>query len=221
MNFNIKDPIFNNDISFYVFTQPLLKDIIRLLLLFIGIMIIISFILYIVMLMSDQRRKDRPGSQRVFDGEFRDFREFRRVGRVNAFDKRLFRKIMSPIFVLIALIFIVLGINFLLNSYDLLYSTQGIVYGAGFTDVRVGLWMYRILSIVSILSGIGFLYSAFRERTKKLLIGPIMLVLVLILGTVGSTVVQRFVVEPNEISKERDTYSTIWTIHRLLMVCTM
>ena len=196
VNFNIKDPIFNNDISFYIFTQPLLKDIILLLLLFIGIMIIISLIFYIMMFISEERKKERPGSQRVFDGDFRQFR------RINIIDMTLLRKILSPILVLISSVFIILAVNFLLNSYDLLYSSQGIVYGAGFTDIKVGLWMYRILSILSILSAITFLYSGFKKKTKKVFIGPMMIIVVLVLGGAASGLVQRFLVEPNEISKE-------------------
>lgn len=197
-SFNLKDPIFNKDLSFYVFALPLFKEIVGLLFLVIVIMILISIALYIVMRISKGLSGDKFSGQTIFDMDGKP------VGnKGNNLDKELLKKVFSPIWVLGSLFFMVLAINYFLSSYDLLYSPRGVAYGAGFTDVKITLWMYRVMGVASIISAFIFLYGAIKKDMKKVVIGPIIIIAVAILGNVGSGVVQRFIVEPNEISKEQ------------------
>ena len=59
------------------------------------------------------------------------------------------------------------GVYFLLKQFDLLFGSTGAVYGAGFTDVNVTLWMYRILIGLSILAAIGVAYGISRKRHRQ------------------------------------------------------
>lgn len=197
-SFNLKDPIFNKDISFYIFALPLFQEIVGLLFLVIVIMILISVGLYIIMRISKGLSKDKFSRQTIFDMDGKP------VGNNgNNLNRELLKKVFSPIWLLGSLFFIVLSINYFLRSYELLYSPRGVAYGAGFTDVKITLWMYRIMGGASIISAFIFLYGAIKKDIKKAAIGPIMIIVVAILGNLGSGVVQRFVVEPNEISKEQ------------------
>ena len=60
------------------------------------------------------------------------------------------------------LFFLMVGVNFFLKQYDLLFGSTGAVHGAGFTDVNVTLWMYRIMMGLCSIRGHGI-----RGRNKR------------------------------------------------------
>lgn len=196
-NFNVVDPIFSKDISFYVFKLPLLKEIVTLVNLLLFVLIIITIVFYLIMLTI---RKPVQEEAEVF--EIHDF--------VNAKDmyKGLTKKIFNVALVQISIIglimFILLGVNYILRSYYLLYSSRGIVYGAGYTDIKVTLWVYRFMAIASIISAFGFLIGALKKKVKIALAGPILLIAVSLIGNIASGAFQKYIVEPDEVSKEED-----------------
>ena len=61
------------------------------------------------------------------------------------------------------------GVNFFLKQYDLLFGSTGAVYGAGFTDVMVTLWVYRIIMGLSVLAAIGFAVGITKKNSNRLL----------------------------------------------------
>ena len=98
--------------------------------------------------------------------------------------------------------------SFWLDRYDLLYSTQGILYGAGYTDARVDLPVRTLLSVGGLVIATWFLgRTCFWEKTKHRLVLPWMLGLyvgsALVLGLFLPRVVQTLVVQPNELVRER------------------
>lgn len=191
-NFNIKDPIFNKDISFYIFKLPLLSEVIDLLLLLSFILIILTTVFYLILITIR-----RPGVYN--EDEFYDVP----VRNLNSlFSKRIFKVVLFQIGLIGLVIFIVIGLNFLLKSYGILYSTRGKVYGASFTDVHISLWIYRIMAFISVISAIGFLIGVIRKKVRLALTGPVVLIIFSMIGSIVSGLFQQFVVEPNEISKE-------------------
>ena len=97
-----------------------------------------------------------------------------------------------------------LGINFFLRQFDLLHAHTGAVYGAGFTDVNITLWMLRILCVLSVLSAILFVVHMSKKNYKKLLSVPVLMIVVGLVGTGAAYLVQNFVVSPDEINKESE-----------------
>ncbi|WP_141706153.1 UPF0182 family protein [Caloranaerobacter ferrireducens] len=191
-NFNIKDPIFNKDISFYIFKLPLLSEVIDLLLLLSFILIILTAVFYLILIAIR-----RPGVYN--EDEFYDVP----VRNLNSlFNKRVFKVVLFQIGLIGLVIFIVIGLNFLLKSYGILYSTRGKVYGASFTDVHISLWIYRIMAFISVISAIGFFIGVIRKKVRLALTGPVVLIIFSMIGSIVSGLFQQFVVEPNEISKE-------------------
>lgn len=197
--FNITDSIFNKDISFYIFSLPLIEEVTGLLFLVILMMIVLTIGLYIFLLTFRKSSQETYQNQDVFDMDGRP------VGNtINRFlNMKSVKNALFQIGILGSLIFIILGINYFINTYELLYSPRGVAYGASFTDVNVMLWVYRIMAIVSIVSAFLFFYGVMKKNIKKALIGPILLLAISIIGNVSSGIVQKFIVEPNEISKER------------------
>jgi uncharacterized membrane protein (UPF0182 family) len=100
------------------------------------------------------------------------------------------------------LFFLMIGVYFLLKQFDLLFGSTGAVYGAGFTDVNITLWMYRILIGLSVLAAIGVAYGIAKKRFKPAAVIPALMIAVGLLGTGVGLVVQNFIVSPDEINKE-------------------
>lgn len=100
------------------------------------------------------------------------------------------------------LFFLMVGVNFFLKQYDLLFGSTGAVYGAGFTDVMVTLWVYRIIMGLSVLAAIGFAVGITKKKFKPAAIAPIAMLIVGAVGVGGALVVQNLVVTPDEINKE-------------------
>ena len=80
------------------------------------------------------------------------------------------------------LFFIMVGINFFLKQFDLLYGHTGAVYGAGFTDVNITLWMYRILMVLSVAAAVAFGAGVVKRRFKTAAVVPVLMIAVGVVG---------------------------------------
>lgn len=193
--FNVTDPIFNKDISFYIFKLPLISDILSFLMSILFILILITIVFNIIMITT---RKTASENNTI------DFEEIRRMSAdpSRLLNKKVITNIINQIAFLGMLLFIVISINLYLRSYGLLYSTGGKVYGAGYTDINVSLTVYRLMAILGIISAVTFFIGAKKKHLKTALILPVVLIIVSIAGGIIGGAVENFVVEPDQISKE-------------------
>ena len=251
-SFNIKDPLFNLDVSFYVFKLELIKQLNTVVL---GV--IIGFaaltVIYYMIMMTFRRPKlyeepDFSGNDEDYDEESDEDDEEenyqngqgnnQRGGGFGAFggsgdilgkllqsfmgggnqsarqqqkprqqmDNDSFKQLLGiaskQILVLGVLFFLMLGVNFFLKQFDLLYSSTGVLYGAGFTDVNVTLWMYRALAVLSIAGAVGFAIGLSKKKFRSMLTIPVIMIGVGVIGMGGGWLVQNYVVSPDEINKE-------------------
>ena len=60
--------------------------------------------------------------------------------------------------------FIMIALNFFLKQFDLLHAHTGAVYGAGFTDVNVTLWVYRALVVLALFGAVTVVHHI-RKKT--------------------------------------------------------
>ena len=102
------------------------------------------------------------------------------------------------------ILFLLIAYRIRLGMYDLLYSPRGLVFGAGYTDVHATMPVLWALLVISVLTaGIFFIRSSKADiRTPLFAIGALIAVGILG-GSFYPEIVQRFVVAPNEIEKER------------------
>ena len=100
--------------------------------------------------------------------------------------------------------FILLAIAFQLQIINLLYSTRGSTYGAGFTDINITLPYLYIASAASIIAGIVFLIGIRKKNWRTTIIGPGLLLAVILVGNLAQILVQNFIVNPNELNQERE-----------------
>lgn len=188
VQFPSTDPIFGLNVGFYMYTLPFIKEILQICLVmvfFLGV-IAISFELFY------------ENTAKTITSEY-EHREI--LSRVNYSQVAT---ILKKRRILLTVFFILLGGLFFLHTYELVYSTRGVAFGASYTDVHVTLLAYRIYALISLgFAGMIFFISG-RKNTRYLLIGPTLLALTAVLFTMTGFFVQKLIVEPDEISKERE-----------------
>ncbi|MBF2017752.1 MAG: UPF0182 family protein [Rivularia sp. T60_A2020_040] len=187
-SFNVSEPLFNRDISFYVFSLPI-WELLQFWLL--GLFLLGIATVGLIYLRS---------ANSLSEGKFPGFTLQQRV-HLNGLG---------------CLVMLAIALRYWLLRYQLLYSKLGVNYGASYTDVNVLLPIYTSLSILAI--GIAaylmlrtLTLSKTRKKSLKNIPYPHELVyisgLFLLLATVAvsllPTVVQKLVVQPNEITREQ------------------
>jgi uncharacterized protein len=95
------------------------------------------------------------------------------------------------------------GWGFYLDHFELLYSTQGVVYGAGYTAdhvTRIAFWI--MIGAVAALCAL-LVLNIFRPRFKVIVIASgIYIGLFIVVVWLAPALFQRFVVQPNELARE-------------------
>ena len=233
--FNIQDPLFHLDISFYLFKLDFLTQLNELLIGVIIGFVALTVIYYIILLavrtpdmfdegQAQQQTEDYgqsddgrySGSSNPFENATGGAEEvFKRFGIKfpkrepkprKQFDDDNFKRLMKiasgKLAGLGCIFFIMLAIDFFLKQFDLLHAHTGVVYGAGFTDVNITLWMYRILCGLSVVAAILFVVYMAKKDYKKILTVPVIMIIVGLIGNGGALLVQNFIVSPDELQKE-------------------
>jgi hypothetical protein len=93
--------------------------------------------------------------------------------------------------------------GFYLDRYDLVYSTLGVVYGAGYTASHVTIAVLWIMLGASVVAAAFLLISFFRPRFKAVVLGAVVYGLLYVIGMIAlPQLFQKFVVQPSELSME-------------------
>lgn len=113
------------------------------------------------------------------------------------------RHAASHLSVLLFVLVAVLGWGFWLDHYELVYSTMGVVYGAGFTAdhvTRIALWIMVALSAVACAA---LAFNVLRPHLQLLLAGVGLYVAIYAVGVLlVPALFQQFVVVPSELAFE-------------------
>ena len=112
-------------------------------------------------------------------------------------------KVKKHIGILAGLVILNIGFGFYLDTFSLLFSEHGAVFGAGYRDIHAKLFFYRILMFITPLAGIVFMAGIVRG-SRRLTFLPLLLVFaVYIIGIVAYPyVLHKFKVAPNELALE-------------------
>jgi len=172
-SFGSIDPIFNKDISFYIFKFPFYQFIYQLLS---TLIIITGLIVGGVYLLNNRS-----------DGSF----------------SRLNNQSKYHLSILISLFFVVKAWGYRLDMFQLLYSNRGVAFGASYTDIHAQLFGLKTLSIITIILAVFIFINIFIKKTKLIIGGIVALFIAsLLLNTIYPGLVQQYQVEPNEIARE-------------------
>lgn len=214
-SFGLKDPLFHLDISFYVFKLAFLTKANNIVLGIVVGVVIITLLYYGILITVRtpnvfEREPEEPegpetsGENAIpFTRKYRKKPSEKRTLDLNNSNMSQLLHIASGKLTLLGIIFyLMVAMDFLMRQFDLLHVHTGAVYGAGFTDVNVKLWVYRLIMVLSIVGAVTLCHHMHRKEPKKLVRIPIAIVAVGLLGGVVSFAVQNLLVSPDEINKE-------------------
>jgi hypothetical protein len=176
-SFGLSEPLFGVDVGFYVFRLPFFE--------------LLQISLSVLTLMT------LLGVLAVY--AYFGLLWFSRSGPMEGRGAKAVPHLSILLFVLVAS----WGWGFYLDHYQLLYSTQGVVYGAGYTAnhvTRLAFWiMVGASAALCALLALNF----FRPRFRAIAIGSgIYVALYVIAVLLLPALFQRFMVQPNELARE-------------------
>ena len=174
-SFGLKDPIFHQDVSFYIFTIPLVESVYHTAL---GVVIITGLVSLITYLIT--------GSIKLYNRHLVMSKEAR-----------------THILILILLGTLLSLFGWQLSGYKLLESPSGVVYGAGYSDIYGRLIVYRLMQVLSIVTLLAITIDFFKGTYRLTVLTILAFVGLGILSQFVSPLMQAYVVEPNELSKEK------------------
>lgn len=169
------DPIFQRDISFYLFRLPVWELLVGWLFLMLVVSLLITAGVYVIT------------------------RTVQKVRGIPVFAPQ----VQGHLSVLLALIFVVKALDYHLDRYALLYARAGDFIGAGYTDVHARIPGLFIMSALA-LGAAGLMLLNIRRRNGLLpvyAVAGMVVASILVLG-IYPGLVQRFRVEPNELRLE-------------------
>jgi len=175
VNTGRSDPIFNNDISFYIFKMPLYEALSG----FTGFLIFFTILIiaggYVV----------RGGVIFIGNG----------LSCVKGAKQHLV--------ILIFLFFIKIAFGFFLDRFELLYSPHTVLTGASYSDVNARLIVLNVLIPLTVIGSILFCFAILKDKLRLAAYPVIGLIAIYILGfAIYPSLLQNFKVAPNELAME-------------------
>jgi hypothetical protein len=174
--FNVQDPLFGRDIGFYVFRLPLLETLYSWSLVTLAISLLLAAATYVL----------------------------HRGIQITPRGPAAAPYARAHLLILGALLLIVKAGGYYLDTYHLVLSPTGIVFGAGFSDINANLPALRVLAVLALGCAALCIWQLGRRGIRPVLIalGVLLAANVLGLGVLPNAM-QRFRVVPNEMVAER------------------
>lgn len=173
--FGVTDPLFNRDISFYVFKLPFIQFLIGWSL---AALILITLVTFIAHYLNGAIQLQAQG-------------------------RRVSPQAKAHISVLFAFIALSRAVSYWFGRFELTISNRGVVQGATFTDVNAQLPATSLMILVSIAVAALFLWNVWQKSWRLPVLATMLWVVVaLVAGQIYPAVVQRFSVQPNVSTKE-------------------
>ncbi len=176
-SFGLSDPLFGVDVGFYLFRLPFYELLQNSLTALALITLLAVLVVY------------------AYFGLLR----FSGSGQMEGRSAKAFPHLSILFFVLVAS----WGWGFYLDHFELLYSTQGVVYGAGYTADHVTRIAFWIMAGAAAALCALLVLNIFRARFRAVVIeSGIYVALYIIAVLLVPALFQRFMVQPNELARE-------------------
>jgi hypothetical protein len=173
--FGETDPLFNTDISFYVFRLPFLTYVVSWLFASLIIVLIVTIVAH------------------YLNGGI----------RVQAAFQRVTPQVKAHVSVILGLLALVKAVDYWFDRYELTLSTRGTVDGATYADVNAQLPAIYLLLSISLLAFVLFIVNIWRRGwVLPVVTVGLWAFVAIVVGAAYPEFVQRFRVEPAESSRE-------------------
>jgi uncharacterized protein len=174
--YNLTDPQFGLDLGFYLFRLPALISAYQWLSFALGLTLVATAAVYLLY------RGIEYGQRGMF----------------------LTERARRHLLILVAALLIVKAAGYYLDAFELLYSSTGAAFGAGYTDIHARLPALRILAVGAVVVAALCVAQVYRQGYRPVLLAIGALIAIHALGLhVYPSLLQRFRVTPNEIAAER------------------
>jgi hypothetical protein len=174
--FALEDPVFNRDISFYVFRLPAISALYNWLNFTLSFTFLATAVIYLL------------------------YRGIQYTPQALSLTNRA----RTHLLVLIAAILLVKSAGYMLDTFELLYSSRGAAFGASYADIHASLPTLRFMALLALIASGLCLAQIYRRGFKYILVGGGSLIVAHVVGLgLYPSLLQRFRVVPNEIAAER------------------
>lgn len=171
-----KDPLFGKDIGYYLFSYPFIRELVTWLL---GSLFFVFFVVAVIYVLEGGIRLKRGPDM-------------------------LAPHVKAHLSVILAAILLVKAWSYRLNMYELLFTKDGVVWGAGYTDTHANLPALWILTILAIVAAVVLLANIkYRGWLLPVIAVGSLVVVTVLAGTVYPLIIQNYRVKPNERRLER------------------
>lgn len=203
--FAAQDPVFHHDLGFYVFAVPAWQYVYSFLFSTLFVALVVAVLVHFLMgsielQMREEAIRHVPEEQEGTPAlSVEAVRHIRRISGIH-----LERSAVAHLSALLGALFVVAGLGYLLKAWNLLLSSSGAAFGAGYTDVHVRLPIIRVLMVLALFLGAALIYNATRRRNARWLliaVGSWIVASILFLGIVPAAY-QALIVSPNQLEKE-------------------
>lgn len=178
-NFGVIDPVFSKDASFYVFKLPFINLILDIMLLILSIILILSIVLFVMFRVAQIHLIFRRG------------------------DPFLPSDALKFLATVLGIWFIVFAVNKYFSMYSIMYSQVGYVFGAGNTDINIGIPLTKLLAVLSLIIGIICLTYNFNTNNRLVISAVGVYIVIAIFSEIVHYSYQHFYVANNEFVAEK------------------
>jgi uncharacterized membrane protein (UPF0182 family) len=202
--FNLTDPIFTKDVSFYIFSLPFYSFVLSF---FMSCVVITTILVLLDYLKSYINQLFKPAKINPDpEGAIPNAKPMIDIKSILTKTKAI-----THLGILVSLFFVLIAVKNYLSRFSIMYSEKGIVVGAGYSDVVAYLPMIKIMMflaiIIAVLVLVWVFYISKQPKLRKRHIFAYALIVYLLFGFVGPTlipgIVQTLKVSPNEINLEK------------------
>ncbi|HEX4979190.1 MAG TPA: UPF0182 family protein [Acidimicrobiales bacterium] len=177
VDFGVDDPVFDRDVSFYVFRLPFLSYLVDWLFVALVLVLVLTAVAH------------------YLNGGI----------RLQSPLQRVTPQVKAHLSVLLGLVFLAKAAGYYVQRFELNFSTRGFVDGAGYTDVKAQLPAYTLLMWIMVAAFLLFIVNIWRRGWALPVIALVVWgIVALAAGVAYPAFIQKFTVEPNEPSRERE-----------------
>lgn len=188
VDFNQVDPIFSKDISFYVFRLPMYQFLVSMAISVVVLLVLLTVLIYLLIAAKSSFNRlnfrNARGILHVIKSGFIQF-----AGRALA--------------MLISLFMVLLALKYYMDSYLVMFNESGVVYGPGYTDIKINVPFLRIIALLSAVSAVVVAYGILKKKVNFIAYPVIGIFALSLIRVVAVFAVEALVVNPNQLETER------------------
>ncbi len=189
--FNVTDLLYGQDLSLYFFGLPFFETLLTSAFIFVIIIALLTFA-YTAFTLNRQNAFSFDSGQDV------DYIK----GKAKVLLKNFLDIASKQVGIFLAIFLLLFAVRALLDCFELLYSTTGIVYGAGASDIDVNLKVLITQIGLCVIFAVVSAVAGFKKKYLLMAAGPALVLVVVISGGILHMGYESFFVVPNQFSKE-------------------